>query len=121
MTTDTPTRVSTIGSVEVLVPRIYSREDGSEVIVEPGTYPILQDTTSQSIYWTMVGPINERMRFNPIDGMVGAFTVQTGDHRSDVQAPVLSKMFTPDEFTEFRSSDPLVVDGPDQRLRIVMF
>lgn len=117
-TTQLPTKQ--IGLVEVLTLRIYTRPDGSEVAVEPGTYPILQKA-DQTIYWTMTGHLNDRNRTRPIQGMEGAFFLYPGDHITDVEATVDSKPFTPDEFWDFMSSDPLIVDGPDQRLRIEMF
>lgn len=109
-----------IGTIEILKTRIYPLDPvmGDEprattVVVEPDVYPIYRNGISH--FWLMTGPINTGRMHRLGDGI---FTMLSADEPGGPIVTFPSRVFGPDEWTEFLA-EPTCTDGhPEQRLRV---
>lgn len=112
-----------IGTVELLQERVYPRYPIRDqqlttatpfVEVGPGLWPVYRQDETDLIYWEMSGvSITLEPTFRSMgDGM---FTTYNDVVRGDT-VTFRSRTFTPDEFDEFRTTDPTVLPGDGQRL-----
>ncbi len=111
-----------IGTVEVLKVRVYplDAETGrnplaTEVVVQPGTYPLYRDF--DACYWMMTGRINGRGPVKIGDGM---FMMTGSDEASGPEVTFPSQRFGPEQWADF-TAEPTCTEGhPGQRLRILV-
>jgi hypothetical protein len=88
-----------IGTVTVTRDRVYNLDPqtpgcvaGTQVIVEPGQYPVYRDALST--YWRMTGVIGHG-HYRMGDGM---WAMNSGDVRSEDDVVFYSQRYGPDEF-----------------------
>lgn len=91
-----------VGLVELLANRIYEDENGQDVLVAPGNYPVFRDSAG-SVYWVMTGrpsfPVSRRRRMVVTSGSISW---------NDLQ--------------RYLQTDPAFIEGhPGQRLRFAFF
>lgn len=107
-----------IGSVNILLDRVYPRyagtdttpASGGDVYVEAGVWPVYRGDDGR-IYWEMSGTLSRRRAdFTKIDG--GMFVGRTWDEPTgDGEVIFRSMAYTRDAFIEFLHTDPVVVGG----------
>lgn len=97
-----------IGSVEILVDRIYPINSADRsigrptVVVFAGTYPLHFE--DGYYFWRMTG-VRNKGGVQVISK--GLFTISAGDVVSDETIEVDSHKFTPTEFVDFMANDPV--------------
>lgn len=108
-----------VGTVEILRQRIYNLDpeasgpNVTEVVVEPGTFPLYSD--GLSYYWSMTGRINARGFHRLGDGL---FVLQMNDEGSGAEVTFPSHTYGTDEWQALLD-EPVCQEGnPEQRLRI---
>lgn len=110
-----------VGTVEILIARVYSLDPqnrditATEVVVEPGEYPLFHD--GYTYIWTMDGVLNGNfMRRGD-----GLFIGGPSDIATNLHVTFPSRAYGPDEWKEL-ISHPTVREGhKEQRVRITMF
>lgn len=113
-----------VGTVEILRTRLYNLDPynkditATEVIVEPGVYPLLSDGYSH--VWVMKGVLNgqflrrgDGLMLAQIKGDVNAIPLNI-----PVEFP--SKLFGPDDWKELLADPTCEEGGVAQRLRITI-
>jgi hypothetical protein len=108
-----------IGTIEILSSRIYALDPmmadealATQVIVEPGIFPILSD--GYTTLWMMTGHING-FHFRRGDGMF--IMGRGGDPLQGLEVTFPSRSYGPDEWQEF-INHPVCNEGDGQRIRI---
>lgn len=108
-----------IGTVNLLQERTYPRVPDVEttdevVVVDPGLWPVYRGDDGK-IYWEMAGELRQlRGELESLgDGMyLGRRWVESSGNQVIFQ----SKSYTRDEFIAFITTDPVALEGPEQRL-----
>lgn len=114
-----------VGTVNILQPRVYPRYPRKPeerlttadefAQVDAGTWPVYRNDTDSLIYWEMEGELLKiETTFESLgDGM---FTARQKPAPQGQLVTFRSVAFTLDEFITFFTTDPSVVEGPEQRL-----
>lgn len=108
-----------IGTVDLLVQRIYPldnrspyKNEGTWVIVEPGTYDVYREMDAFYAMWR--GRATARGLRKMGDGL---FFGQEGDEPVGLEHVFSSMVWGPEQFREFVGTDPICQLGPNQRMR----
>lgn len=119
---DDSTEVDRIGTVEVLVVRIYPSDpdkgwtDGDDgVAVKPGGYPVLR--RDGHVWWEMHGRTNRREVVTQDLPHEGMFTLTAYDRPGLRRTTVRSPLYDAEDFAALLT-EPVATEGhPEQRLR----
>jgi hypothetical protein len=115
-----------VGTVKILEPRVYPRDarqnvtdpNAELVSVDTGVWPVYRDDDG-GIYWEMAGKVSHlESRVNTLgrSSDTVTFGLSFVDVPTGYDVIFKSSTFTLDEFITFFTTDPLVVEGPEQRL-----
>jgi hypothetical protein len=117
MSTETDT-INQAGTVEVLQLRIYPLDAmtgdhtlSTEVVVEPGTFPLYRD--GDAYFWMLTGRINTRSR-KIGDGM---FIMGGSDGGDGPEVTFPSRRYGPVQLAELMDEPTCTEGDPAQRLR----
>jgi hypothetical protein len=112
--------IEIVGAVELLRQRVYPLDPNTgdhalstEVVVEPGTFPVYRD--ADAYFWLMTGCLNGRSR--KIGDGLFVMGGQDEGHGPSVTFP--SPRFGPEQMREFMAEPTCTEGDPDQRLRFI--
>lgn len=110
--------MSQVGTVEILVTRNYPLDpeagcSGTEVLVEPGTFPLYSD--GYTFLWMMSGKVNEGGVNRRGDGLI---TAGEFDSPGALAVTFPSRRLGPDEWAALLRETVCQEGHRDQRLRV---
>jgi len=109
--------IEQIGTVRILVDRVYIDSNGEDVYVSPGTYPVIKEDAAY--FWRMTGRPSQVVatRIEKIEPGLLLVHPGGGDYiTSPEYVEVDSRRFSLREFRAFINDDPACRDGDGQRL-----